>query len=105
MHPDVIKVISDARRDLAATKIPTPQSPGEKDRHAIQMALSAFNSLLRCGAQHNVPDLQRLWPDIYAWMVFLDSNCGMDGIYSKKLRAMASQDLQAASLRVIPSII
>jgi hypothetical protein len=38
-------------------------------------------------------------------MVFLDSNCGTDGVYSKKLRAMGSQDLQAASLRVIPSII
>jgi hypothetical protein len=96
MHPDIIKTISDARRDLATAKIPTTQNPGKKDTHAIQIALSSFNSLLRCGAQHNLPDLQGLWPDIFAWVVFLDSHCGTDGIY---------ENLQAASLRIIPSII
>jgi hypothetical protein len=108
MHPDVIKAISDAHRDLATTKIPTTQSPGKGDRNAIRMALSALNSLLRCGAQHNLPDLQGLWPDIYAWVVFLDSHCGTNGVYTKKLRAAAAQedqDLQAASVQVIPSII
>jgi hypothetical protein len=93
---------------VATTKIPTAQSPGEKDRHAIRMALSAFNSLLRCGAQHNLPDLKGLWPDIYAWVVPLDSHCGTDSVYTKKLRAtaaQAAQDLQAASLQVIPSMI
>jgi hypothetical protein len=96
-------------RGLASANIPTAQIPDINDKKAIQIAVSALSILWICGVHnlggHSYP--KDIWPDIFAWLMFLDSHCGADGTYIERLRSMSSrgEDLQEGSLRVIPLLI
>jgi hypothetical protein len=66
-----------ARRGIAAN-IPTAEIPDEGDKRAIQVAISSLSILWICGVHHKLggpPDLEEMWADIYAWLIFLDSLC------------------------------
>jgi len=42
---------------------------------------------LLCAHKLDVPpDLEEMWADIYAWLIFLDSHCASNGVYIERLR-------------------
>jgi len=51
-----------------------------------------FYGFAVCTTTRCASDLEEMWADIYAWLIFLDSHCASNGVYIERLRAMCSRE-------------